>query len=303
MPKSVASYYSTVNSSVLRDDDENESQDRIFDLGSPETPASPVWPRRTRSTRTLEEYHGPIDENSSLLGRHDGASKPYRSIASTTPGTPKPPPQRRHSRTGSVRLPRTFSRTGSFSARLVNALSAEAPTDQHIDHNLSQSKESMYINDRVWYDQFTSTDWVHDNIADAFRVKALRNRKDFRGRVIVMFDAVQGWILVAIIGCITAMLAYFITRTEGILFELKEGYCSYAWYLNRKKCCNGATECDLWNNWSNVVLSDTLGSRWVDYAAYVLSVLGLATLSCLLTLLSKTVIPSAVSLSTLDENL
>jgi chloride channel 3/4/5 len=161
----------------------------------------------------------------------------------------------------------------------------------------------MYINDRVWYDQFTSTDWVHDNIADAFRVKALRNRKDFRGRLRVMFDAVQGWILVAIIGCITAMLAYFITRTEGILFEFKEGYCSYAWYLNRKLCCNGATECELWSSWSEVVLPDVVGSRWVDYTAFVLSVVGLATLSCLLTLLSKTVIPSAVSLSTLDENL
>ena len=302
MPKSIASYYSTVNSSVHRDDDEDESHDRIFDLGSPETPASPVWPRRNRSTRTLEEYGGPIDENSSLLGRHDGASRPYQSIASTAPGTPRPR-QRRHSRAGSVRLPRTLSRTGSFSARLVNALSAEAPHDQHIEHSLSQSKESVYLNDRVWYDQFTSTDWVHDNIADAFRVKALRGRKDFRGRVTMMLDAVQGWILVAIIGCITAMLAYFVTRTEGILFEFKEGYCTYAWYLNRKRCCNGAAECELWSSWSDVVLPDIADSRWFDYAAFVLSVLSLATLSCLLTLISKTVIPSAVSLSTLDENL
>src|SRR5579871_2485647 len=243
MPKSVASYYSTVNSSVLRDDDENESQDRIFDLGSPETPASPVWPRRTRSTRTLEEYHGPIDENSSLLGRHDGASKPYRSIASTTPGTPKPPPQRRHSRTGSVRLPRTFSRTGSFSARLVNALSAEAPTDQHIDHNLSQSKESMYINDRVWYDQFTSTDWVHDKIADAFRLKALRARKDLRGRLYAFFDGSQGWILSALVGCITATIAYLVDIAEPPVFDFKEGHCSHGWYKSERVSIFALSSC------------------------------------------------------------
>lgn len=243
-----------------------------------------------------------MDENSSLLGRHDGAGRLYHSIASTTPSTPRPP-QPHHSRTGSARLPRTLSRTGSFSARLVNALSAEAPPDQRIEHSLSQSKESMYITNRVWYDQFTSTDWVHDNIADAFRVKALRSRKDFWGRVRVMFDAVQGWILVAIIGCITAMVAYFISKTEGILFDYKEGYCSYGWYLNKKRCCNGATECELWTSWSELVLSDLVGSRWIDYIAFVLSVVILSTFACFLTLLSKTVIPSAVSISTLDENL
>lgn len=305
MPKSVASNYSTLNSNADRDEEE-EGQDRVLDLGSPATegptPTSPFLPRRNRSARTLDDYHGQMDENSSLLGHYDGPPRPYHSIEPSVPGTPRPT-YRHHSRRGSAKLPRTLSRTGSFSVRLVNALSAEARPDTRLENSLSQSKESMYTNDRVWYDQFTSTDWVHDNIADAFRVKALRSRKDFWGRLRVMFDGVQGWILVAIIGCITAMIAYFITTTEGILFDYKEGYCEYGWYLGRKKCCNGATECEMWRRWSEVALSDTIGSRWIDYGAFVLSVLALSTLSCLLTLLSKTVVPSTVSFSTLDENL
>ena len=303
MPKSVASLHS---SAEHHDDD--EAHDRVvFDLGSRGTgassPVSPLFPRRTRSARTLDDYHGQTDENASLLAHHDGAVRPYQSITSTSPSTPRPP-HRHHSRTGSARLPRTLSRSGSFSARLVHALSAESRPDlRAADHSLSQSKESFYNVDRVWYDQFTSTDWVHDNIADAFRVKALHSRKGFWGKVIIMFDAVQGWILVAIIGCITAMIAYFVTTSEGILFDYKEGYCEDGWYLSRRKCCNGATECDMWKRWSEVALSDMVGSRWIDYGAFVLSVLILSLLSCLLTLLSKTVVPSNISFSTLDENL
>ena len=50
---------------------------------------------------------------------------------------------------------------------------------------------------------------------------------------------------------------------------------------------------------------NTTGSagRWADFTAYVLFVVTLATASCALTLTTKTVVPSSVSLSTLDENL
>lgn len=43
--------------------------------------------------------------------------------------------------------------------------------------------------------------------------------------------------------------------------------------------------------------------EWTDFAAYVLFVVALATASCALTLTTKTVVPSSISLSTLDENL
>ncbi|CRK21783.1 hypothetical protein BN1708_013218, partial [Verticillium longisporum] len=74
-----------------------------------------------------------------------------------------------------------------------------------------ESKGSLFSDERVWYDQFTSTDWVHDNIADAHRLKALRSRKDFRGRVHAFFDASQGWLLSFVCGVIIALIAYTIT--------------------------------------------------------------------------------------------
>jgi chloride channel 3/4/5 len=161
----------------------------------------------------------------------------------------------------------------------------------------------MYPNDRVWYNQFTSTDWVHDSIADAFRVKELQSRKGLRGRIYRLYDASQGWILVGLIGCITSLVAYFVNITEGVLFDLKYGYCSSAWYLSRKKCCSGTSNCEEWLAWSQVILSNHLDEVWIDYLAFIVAMSGLALVAFALTMLTRTVIPSAISLSTLDEDL
>jgi chloride channel 3/4/5 len=155
----------------------------------------------------------------------------------------------------------------------------------------------------VWYDQFTSTDWIHDSLMDAFRVKALQSRKGWLGRIERLFDASQGWILVAIIGFLTACLAYFVNVTEGILFDYKSGYCSYSWALNVKKCCDGTQSCPEWRKWSDVILPGKVDALWVEYLSFVFSGALLAVLACVLTLLTKTVVPSNVRLSTLDENL
>jgi chloride channel 3/4/5 len=100
---------------------------------------------------------------------------------------------------------------------------------------MADSKGSLlYPDDRVWYDQFTSTDWVHDSIADAYRVKALRSRKDFWGRVHVLFDGAQGWLLSALVGFIVAVLAYVVNVSEATVFDFKDGYCVRGWLINEK---------------------------------------------------------------------
>ncbi|KAF2431756.1 hypothetical protein EJ08DRAFT_586720 [Tothia fuscella] len=163
---------------------------------------------------------------------------------------------------------------------------------------------------RVWYDQFTSTDWVHDSLADAHRKKELHSRKGWRGRFAILYDGAQGWILVAIIGVLTACMAYFVNVTETVLFDYKSGYCSYSWALNHKGCCQGASVCEEWRPWSHVLLQTATGAsfsrerlRDLDYVSYVVFVVFLSCLSCCLTLLTKTVVPSNVQIPTIDENL
>lgn len=86
----------------------------------------------------------------------------------------------------------------------------------------------------MWYDQFTSTDWVHDSIADAHRLKALRNRKDIRGRIEAFFDGAQGWVLSALVGFLAACVAYAVDVSEAVVFDWKDGYCSKGFFLSEK---------------------------------------------------------------------
>ncbi|KAI9832653.1 MAG: hypothetical protein M1819_004238 [Sarea resinae] len=269
------------------------------------TPGSPTASRRLRARRLSDVdlrnrmlNRSSADETSSLLEYSTNTSKSYKSISQT----PNHMLSRQQSLSGSIRRPRNHSRRPSFGGRLTAALGPDS-REHGNEGNMEDSKMSFYHDDRVWYDQFTSTDWVRDIIADAFRAKALRSRKDFRGRLYVLFDAAQGWVVVAMIGCLTAIVAYFVDVSETTIFDFKEGFCRTSWHHNKAKCCMDMEDCTSWLSWSEIFDSSTVDSKWIDYVAYVVSVVLLATLSCLLTLTSKTVVPSAISLSTLDENL
>lgn len=313
MSQSISSSRSDLRSShegAYYEDDQNSvlEQEELQDTISSATPTSPATFRKTRRTRNSETdltAHA-ATERSSLLGNQYGASRSYTNIATpSVPGTPRRHTIRQNS--GNLRVRQNRSRAGSitggrsFSQMLVQALGHERRAA--MDASLSNSKASFWQDERVWYDQFTSTDWVHDSIADAYRVKALRSRKDFRGRLQAWFDGAQGWVLVAIIGCLTATLAYLVNVTESTLFDYKEGYCTTGWTKNVKRCCSGATACDEWADWSTVIRTDRLDDRGTQFVIFVASCIVFAMASCALTLSSKTVIPSAVSLATLDENL
>jgi len=306
MPKSMHSYRSVDDYDADEDERiEQQERDDTFSSTTPTSPTATFRPLRRvlPSEDDLSRSTHNVTERSRLLGHALGqASRSYSSLPATNPGTPKL--GRRHNSqlpTSSRMKPsRAGSFSHSFSQRLVNALGERRAG---LEESMHSAKASLWQDNRVWYDQFTSTDWVHDNIADAFRVKALRNRKDIRGRLLAWFDGAQGWILVAIIGVLTAVCAYIVNTTETTLFDWKQGHCTKQWNKSRKACCDGATICDEWVHWSRVFRSDRLDLVQTQYGFFVLSVIALSMASCLLTLTTKTVIPSAISMVTLDEDL
>ncbi len=160
----------------------------------------------------------------------------------------------------------------------------------------------MNIDDRVWYDQFTSTDWVHDSVQDGKRVLELRKKKGIRGTLELWFDSAQGWLLMLIIGCLTALAAYFVDITESAIFDIKRGFCQDAWYRGRINCCAGKHNCDAWQNWSQLIQPSHVKNELVDYICFIIGCVFLACFSCFLTLYSRTVVPSHIA-STFDENL
>ncbi|EEP75920.1 CLC channel protein [Uncinocarpus reesii 1704] len=289
----------SVSSRPLAEGQSNgDADDETSSLLPITSPPSPTTLRRhqgiqftglDRPSRRVQD----MGERVSLLGG-DGAQRSYTTI----PAPPRPDAFFRHnSAAGSVRMSKNHSRANSQATRF-----GPNGAIQWSD-NLPSGAEARFSDNRVWYDQFTSTDWVHDTIADGIRLRELRSRKDIRGRFLAWVDGAQGWILVAVIGIVTACFAYFVDVTERALYDLKEGFCTDNWFSSRHHCCVGEDECQSWRTWSDIFGISKVDKPWVDFAAFVAWAVVLAAASCLLTLLTKTVVPSSISLSTLDEDL
>jgi chloride channel 3/4/5 len=236
------------------------------------------------------------NEQSSLLEGADGAQRSYTSMPAT-PGRTNL--SRQHSVAGSMRLSRNHSRANSWGLRIP----AMTGLDRRGPLSAMTMASIVFQDERVWYDQFTSTDWVHDSIADGYRARELQKRKGIKGTLWRWFDSVQGWILVAIIGVVTACIAYFVDVTESSIFDLKEGYCSSGWYWSKNKCCIGREDCSSWRTWSEIIGQSRIDSVWIDFTAFVLGCILFSVIACYITLFSKTVVPSNIQLAPLDENL
>ncbi|KAG2111266.1 chloride channel [Suillus discolor] len=173
-----------------------------------------------------------------------------------------------------------------YDAQLVNA-NADA-TETEIDVRTNGF--------RVWYSSFTSIDWLHDSIKDSVRFARLRRGKSIRSRVRLVFDKSLGWIIVTVVGVLTAVVAFLVVRAEQWLFDVKQGYCKTALWHARHFCCPLPDEygslddhCPAWRTWSDVFASWTgsgLGGEdsVVQYLAYTVIAIVLASTSSLLTI-------------------
>ncbi|KAL1998669.1 hypothetical protein VTN02DRAFT_5768 [Thermoascus thermophilus] len=301
MPRSIASFILP----APRDGDGGDGHrpEQAAPLTAPPSPSAYRRSRSRFSERDPESQE--VDETTILLGSGLGKVRSHtqRSYSGVS-GTSRPDTFFRHNTfAGSHRPFRNHSRANSQAVRFSRSGSPEMRRRDSSSHPVKDEMTgSSFMDERVWYDQFTSTDWVHDSIADGMRLRELKSRRDIRGRLLALFDGSQGWILVAVIGCITAQVAYFVDVTENAIFDLKEGFCTTS-FLGRKKCCFGEEECPAWRSWSKILTPSGADNKWVDFAMFVFWAVFLAAVSCSLTLLTKTVAPSTVSLSTLDENL
>jgi chloride channel 3/4/5 len=126
---------------------------------------------------------------------------------------------------------------------------------------------------RVWYSSFSSIDWLHDAIKDSTRLYRLRRRKSVRGRMRIAGDRLMGWIIVTIVGFLTAVAAFLIVRSEQWLFDIKYGYCMAGWWKAHRFCCPITSEartfplgalhqpesCNAWITWGEA-FTDTESS-------------------------------------------
>ncbi|KAG7098607.1 hypothetical protein E1B28_000530 [Marasmius oreades] len=187
-------------------------------------------------------------------------------------------------------------RNSRLSLRPISAY--DAPLDSRND-DMSAHLDAKINGIRVWYSSFTSIDWLHDAIKDSTRFSKLRRGKSWRSRLRLAFDKSLGWIIVTVVGFLTAIIAFLVVRSEQLLFDFKEGYCTRGWYLARRFCCPQADEvaavfsskatqdvCLSWRTWSEVLKrkDGEAGSEFLEYISYTAIALTLALTSCLLTI-------------------
>ncbi|KAK9367458.1 chloride channel [Lipomyces kononenkoae] len=144
------------------------------------------------------------------------------------------------------------------------------------------------ISKRLWYDDFTTIDWVHEFIKESFRVKRLRDLQGLRGRLVRARDASQGWILISVIGSTVACIAYLIDAAEQRVFDWRSGYCATNWFLPKHDCCVDSDDmCPAWLEWKFALR----GSALAEYVLYIVLSVVLALIAVLLTLTTASATP------------
>ena len=126
----------------------------------------------------------------------------------------------------------------------------------------------------------------------------LRKAKSLRGRIRNAVDRSLGWVVVTIIGSVTALLAFLIVRSEQWLFDIKDGHCTQGWWRAKKHCCltttkpwidipyTGEEMCEGWQKWSGLFdggqMNEIGFESWaIDYAFYTMIAVSMVLLRLL----------------------
>ncbi|EFQ31493.1 voltage gated chloride channel [Colletotrichum graminicola] len=154
--------------------------------------------------------------------------------------------------------------------------------------------------DRLPYNDYTAIDWLRDLTRDAARARRLHARRGLRGRLARWSDQCQGWIAAAIIGALTALVAFAVDVSVATVSDWKEGRCARNALLDRGRCCRGVAgtdACDAWRPW--VVLGDDddaqKGGYVAGYAVYVLAALLFGAVAGNVTMTTKASLPAVTA--------
>ncbi|PKS09001.1 hypothetical protein jhhlp_003614 [Lomentospora prolificans] len=156
-------------------------------------------------------------------------------------------------------LQRTATQRPSLSTRLSHAVSsAERGQLYHTDASEPPVEEEIAEIKR--YEDFTTIDWVQDAAREQARRRARRREvaslydhgpPGLRQRLWVTYDAIQGWIVITLIGIAIGLNAAFLSIVTEWLADFKVGYCKSGFYLNENFCCWGENRgCDNWSRWT-----------------------------------------------------
>jgi chloride channel 3/4/5 len=157
----------------------------------------------------------------------------------------------------------------------------------------------MPVGERLAYNDYTTIDWLQDLVQDSSRLREMQSKKGLRYRLASLFDQASGWIAAALIGVLTACVAFLVDVAEASVSDWKIGYCATNVFATREACCQDASpgpasvldtfgetgpDCIHFKPWSTSFFS--------SYAIYLVFALIFGVLSASVTLLTKTSLPA-----------
>lgn len=170
------------------------------------------------------------------------------------------------------------------------------------------------VGERLPYNDYTTIDWLHDlvpsppcnarlrltffQIKDSHRSRFIRSRRGIRYGLLSTFETSSGWIAAAIIGILTACVAFLVDVAEATVSDWKLGYCARRPFSNRETCCtdrhpfgtakaNLGEGCEAWHMWTDA---------WYGaFGIYVGFALAFGVISSSITMLTKSTLPLATS--------
>lgn len=256
---------------------------RLLHIGSGVAPGPPrqLGDNIEDSDETTSLRRPPDDGNYGSIRPHSGLRSfstitrrdlpPLPSISTTRAAFSGPPtPTTRTPTSVRATLPRRLSqrRISAYDAPLVRSKSSDPADDLRVRIN----------GFRVWYSSFSSIDWVHDAIKDSVRFSKLRRGKSIRSHLRLAFDKSLGWIIVTIVGFLTAVIAFLVVRSEQWFFDAKYGYCATGWWKAMRFCCpdvhdlrsSSEAMCSDWMVWSAALTPWAhRGDIEIDYVEYI----------------------------------
>jgi len=164
----------------------------------------------------------------------------------------------------------------------LSAIQQDQDAHSIISSHVSKAEQALSatpVGERLPYNDYTTIDWLHDlvsntlflytptrtdveQVKDSFRLRAIQSTKGVRGRFLYAFNSCQGWIAVALIGLLTACVAFLVDVATATVSDWKLGYCTTNILFPRESCCtdrkplstakaNLGEGCEAWHMWTD----------------------------------------------------
>lgn len=134
-------------------------------------------------------------------------------------------------------------------------------------------------------------------VQDSNRYRYVHSGNSAREKLFAALDAASGWIAAALMGLLTACVAFLVDISEATISDWKFGYCQRNLLLSRETCCQQSNpsfpvaaagvraSCADFREWSS--------NSWSSFAVYGGLALLFATISSSLTMLTRATLPAA----------